>query len=131
MYTKAAVMRACPLLGAIVVACSLFAGNVAAEEAHDVTVAIQVSTRGLNVHQPAGAEKLYWRLQNAAREACTKGDRVGLAPSQDLKGCYEGALAGAVRAANLTLLTQVYLATHTPREAAARGIDAPLQVAGK
>ena len=47
------------------------------------------------------------------------------------KVCYEKALGNAIRAANLKLLTQVYLVTHTLQEAAARGIDVPVQVAAK
>ena len=128
MYTEAFVTSAWPVLGAALVACTLFAGNVAANE---VTVAIQVSTQGLDVSQPGGAQKLYWRLQHAARVACTSGNRVGLAPSPDPQGCREKALADAIRAANLTLLTQVYLASHSLREAAAHGIDVPVQVAAK
>ena len=128
MYTKRAFMSAWPVVGAAIVACSLFAGSVAAK---DVTVAIQVSTQGLDVSQPRGAQKLYWRLQYAARAACTHGNRVGLAPSANPQGCYEKALADAVRSANSPLLTQVYLQMHTLREATALGIDVPVQIAAK
>ena len=128
MYTKIAFISAWPVLGAAIVACTLFAGNVAANE---VTVAIQVSTQGLDVSRPDGAQKLYWRLQHAARVACTSGNRVGLAPSPDPQGCREKALADAIRAADLKPLTQVYLETHTLRQAAAHGIDVPVQIAAK
>jgi UrcA family protein len=128
MYTKTAGMSALPVLGAAVVACALFAGNVAANE---VTVAIQVSTQGLDLSQPAGAQKLYSRLQHAAQVVCTHGMRVDLVPSRDPQGCYEKALGDAVRSAKVPLLTQAYLATHTLREAAARGIDVPVQIAAK
>jgi UrcA family protein len=128
VYTKTGFMSAWSVLGAATVACTLFAGNVAAEE---VTVAIQVSTRGLDLSQPAGAHELYSRLLHAAQVVCTHGMRVDLVPSRDPQGCYEKALGNAVRAANLKLLTQVYLATHTLQEAAARGIDVPVQVAAK
>jgi UrcA family protein len=37
-----------------------------------------VSARGLDLSQPDGAQKLYWRLKHAARVACTHGNRVGL-----------------------------------------------------
>jgi UrcA family protein len=130
MYTKKVVMSARYLIGAAAVACALFAGSVAAKD-DAVTVSIQVSTQGLDVSQPRGAQKLYWRLQYAARVACTHGNRVGLAPSPDPDGCREKALADAIRAANLTQLTQVYLASHTLREAAAHGIDVPVQMATK
>ena len=128
MYTKTAVMSVRWVLGAAAVACTLFAGNVAADD-RTVAVAIHVSTQGLDLKQPAGAHEFYTRLQRAARVVCTHGDRVGLEPSPDPEGCYEKALGDAIRSANVPLLTRVYLATHTLREAAARGIDVPAQVA--
>jgi UrcA family protein len=130
MYTKTTAMSARAVLGAAIAACTLFTGSVAAQD-DAVTVSIQVSTQGLDVSQPRGAQKLYWRLQHAARVACTRGNRVGLAPSPDPEGCREKALADAIRAAKITLLTQAYLASHTLREAAAHGIDVPVQVAAK
>jgi len=128
MYTRGTVKSAWPVLGAAVVACALSAGSVAAKE---VTVAIQVSTQGLDLKQPAGAQELYARLQRAAQVVCTHGMRVDLAPSPDPRDCQEKALGNAVRIAKIKLLTQIYLATHTLQEAAARGIDVPVQVAAK
>ena len=130
MYSKTTTMSAWPVLGAAIAACTLFTGSVGAKD-DAVTVSIQVSTQGLDVSQSRGAQKLYWRLQHAAWVACTQGNRVGLAPSPDPEGCREKALADAVRAANLTLLTQAYLASHSLRDAAAHGIDVPVQVAAK
>jgi UrcA family protein len=130
MYTRTAVVSAGWVLGAAAVASTLFAGSVAAMD-HGVTIAIRVSTQGLDLSQPAGAHELYTRLQRAARVACTHGNRVDLAPALDPVGCYEKALGDAIRSANLPLLTQVYLVTHTLGEAAARGIDVPAQMAAK
>jgi UrcA family protein len=118
------------ILGTAAAACALFAADASAKD-HNVTVAIHVSTQGLDLRQPAGAHKLYTRLQRAARMVCTQGDWVGLEPSPDPEGCYEKALGDAIRSANVALLTQVYLATHTLREAAARQIDVPAQIAAK
>ena len=131
MYTNTRVSMAWPILGAAVAACTLFTGGVAAAKDDAVTISIQVSTQGLDATQPRGAQLLYWRLQNAARVACTHGNRVGLAPTPDPEGCREKALAGAIQAAHMALLTQVYLASHTLRDAAEHGIDAPLQLAAK
>jgi UrcA family protein len=128
MHIRTTAMSAWPVFGAAVAACTLFAGGVAAK---DVTVSIQVSTQGLDVSQPRGAQKLYWRLLQAARMVCTDGNRVGLEPAPDPRGCTERALADAIRTANITLLTQVYLASHTLREAAAHGISVPVQMAAK
>jgi UrcA family protein len=130
MYTKAVVVSAWPVLGAALVACTLFAGNVAAKD-QEFTVAYQVSTQGLDLSQPAGAHEFYSRLKHAADVVCTHGMRVDLKPVADPKGCYEKALGSAVRSANLKLVTQVYLQTHTLQEAAAFGIDVPVQVAAE
>src|ERR1035438_8133007 len=112
MYSKTVAMSARRVLGAAAVACTLLAGNVAAK-GHDVTIAIHVSTQGLDLRQPAGAQKFYARIEHAAEVACTHGNRADLEPLADPVGCYEKALADAIRSANLPLLTQVYLETQT------------------
>jgi UrcA family protein len=129
MYTKAVVISAWPVLGAAL-ACALFAGNVAAKD-QEFTVAYRVSAQGLDLTQPAGAHEFYSRLKHAAQVVCTHGMRVDLKPVTNENACYERALGDAIRSVNLPLLTQVYLATHTLQEAAARGIDVPVQVAAK
>ena len=130
MYSKTAFMSAWPVLGATVIACTLFAGSVAAE-GQEFTVAYRVTTQGLDVQQPAGARAFYLRLQHAAEVVCTHGMRVDLAPTPDPQGCYEKALEDAVRSAHMPLVTQVYLQTHTLRDAAALGIELPVQMAAK
>ena len=121
-------MRAWSVLGSAVVACTLFAGNVAAKE-HEVTVTIKVSSRGLDVSRPAGAREYYARIQHAAQIVCTDGMR--LKPLTDKAACYEKGLGDAVRSVNLPLLTQVYLETHSTKQAATYGIDVPVQMAAK
>ena len=128
MYNPKAFMGVLPVLGTAIMACTFFAGDVAAR---DVEVAYQVSAQGLDLKQPAVAREFYAHLQHAAQIVCTHGMRVDLQTSPDPKGCYERALADAIRSASMPLLTQVYLETHSPREAAAHGIDVPLQVAAK
>jgi UrcA family protein len=130
MHTGKAAMNAVSVLSAAAVMCTLVAGKVSAMD-RDVTVAIQVNGQGLDLSQPLGAKELYRRIENAAYIACTRADRVGLAPATDQFGCYEKALGDAVRSVNVPLLTQAYLATHTVREAMARGIDVPAQMAAK
>jgi UrcA family protein len=130
MHAMTAVTRARMLVAAAAVACTLFAGNIAAKD-YNVTVDIRVSTQGLDLSRPADAQTFYIRLQNAAWVACTRGDRVNLLPVDDLKGCYENALGGAIRSARTPTLTQIYLATHTPREAEKHGIEVPTQLAAK
>jgi UrcA family protein len=121
MNTKAAVLNAKPFICiAAVAACAALLGPVQAND-HEVTVNIPVSSAGLDLSQPAGAREIYRRLQRAAVTACGDGRRVDLEPVASLHGCYEKALGNAVRSVNLPLLTQVYLETHSPREAAAFG----------
>ena len=130
MYNKAAFMSAWSALGATVIACTLFAGSVAAED-QEFTVAYRVSTQGLDLNKPSGARELYSRLKHAADVVCTHGMRVDLAPPSDPKACYEQSLAQAVRSVKRPLLTQVYLENHTLEEAAAHGIDVPMQLASE
>jgi len=129
MYTKADAMSAWPVLGATL-ACALFAGNVAAKD-QEFTVAYRVSTQGLDLSQSAGAHEFYSRLKHAAQVVCTHGMRVDLKPVTNENACYEKALGDAIRSVNLPLLTHVYLATHTLQQAAARGIEVPVQIAAK
>jgi UrcA family protein len=128
MYPKTIAPIARSVLAAAAVAFTVFAGSAAAE---DVTVAIRVSAKGFDLSQPADAQKFYYKLQYAARVACSGGNRVDLAPPADPRECVEKALAGAIRAAKTPLLTQIYLDAHTLREAATRGIAVPAQLATK
>lgn len=130
MYTKTIGTSARFLLGAAAVACTLVGSNVAARDLN-VVVAIHVSTQGLDLSQPADTRTFYSRLKHAARVACTHGNRVGLAPSDDPQGCYEKALAGAIRSAKVPKLTQIYLTNHTLQDAVAFGILVPAQIAAK
>jgi UrcA family protein len=130
MCTNTAAFAVRPSLFAAAVACALAAGHVAADD-HEVTVAIHVSSEGLDLTQSAGAQQFYARLVHAARVACTHGERVDLAPVPDPNACMEKALGGAVRSTNRLLLTRAYLGTHTLREAATHGIAVPAQVATK
>lgn len=131
MYSKLAAAGAWSILGVAFVAGMPFAAKAAAAAGHNVTVVIHVSTAGLELNRPADARTFYTRLKNAAWVACTRGDRVDLLPVDDLRGCYERALGGAIRSANAPTLTQIYLATHTLGEAAAHGIEVPAQLAAK
>jgi UrcA family protein len=130
MYSKTSLIKACSLFGTAIVAGSLFAGNVAAE-GRPVSVALQVSTQGLNLSTSDGARELYYRLKNAAWVACTRANRVGLEPSPNANACSEKSLAEAIRSAHMPLLVQAYLETHSLGQAAAHGIEVPVQMASK
>jgi UrcA family protein len=107
---------------ATLVACAPFSGPARAKD-HTVDVTLRISTAGLDLGQPSGAEQLYGRLQHAAIIVCTHGMRVDLEPVAHFTLCYENAIGEAVRSANIPRLTQVYLRTHSPQDAAIRGID--------
>jgi len=130
MYTRTAPTTGWSLLGAVAVVGTLFGGNLAAKD-HDVTVAIHVSTQGLDLSHPADAQIFYARLKNAAWVACTRGNQVNLVPVDNLQGCYEKALGGAIRSARTPLLTQIYLEPHPLQDAAKHGIEIPAQLAAK
>ena len=120
----------CTAASVAAVALSVYSGSVVARD-KPVTIAIAVNSRGLNLSQPADVHTFYRRIADAAWVACTDGNRVGLAPLPDPQGCYGEALAMAVRSARIPLLTQIYLETHTLREAVARGVVGAAQVAAK
>jgi len=130
MYTETASTSGWSVLGAAAVICTLFGGNVAAKD-HEVTVAIHVSTKELNPSHPADARIFYTRLKNAAWVACTRGNRVNLAPVDNLQVCLEKALGGAIRSVKAPMLTQIYLETHPLQEAAKYEIEVPAQLAAK
>ena len=130
MYTQTAAQRTRCILGTVAIACALLTGTALADE-HQVVVAIPVSGQGLNLNNPVGARELYRRLNDAAYLACTRTNRVGLAPSPDPQGCLAKALAQAVRSVNAPLVTQAYLATHTVHEDMVNGINLPPQMAAK
>ena len=129
MYSNFTLSRVNSILGVAVLACTIAAGEASAD-GHPVTVALKVSTRGLDLDTVAGANQLYSRLKNAAWIACTRANRVGLAPVANPDACTEQALGQAVRSADVSQLTQIYLETHTYREASTRGIVA-LHVAAR
>jgi UrcA family protein len=130
MYTKTVFTSTRSLLATVSIAGALLAGNASAAN-HEVTVTIIVNTQGLDLTQPAEAQKFYTRIENAAWIACTHGNRVDLVPVDNLKRCSEKTLGGAARSAGVPMLTQIYLTDHTLRQAAALGIPVPAQIAAK
>ena len=99
------------LVRVVAVGSLIFAGSVSAKD-HNVTVALRVSAAGLDLSRPADAQTFYTRLRKAAWVVCTHGNRVDLVPADDEKGCFEKALADAVRFVKAPMLTQIYLANH-------------------
>ena len=115
---------------AALAACALLSGPIQAQE-RIVTVKVSVNTAGLDVGQPAGARRLYSRLQHAANVVCGNGMRVGLRTIDDFAGCVETAIGEAVRSANLPQLTAEYRRTHSLQQATTHEIDVPVLAAEK
>jgi UrcA family protein len=113
-----------------IVVSALFAGNAVAAS-HSVIVSAPVSTSGLDLSRPADVRTLYGRVKGTAEYLCGTSNRVALAPADDPKGCYEMALADAIRSAKLPMLTRLYLNNHSLQEAKARGREIPPQVSAR
>jgi UrcA family protein len=131
MQTKLAISGVRFVLGVAAAAGTLFPLSPVAAKDHKVTVALHIPTKGVDLGQPANARIFYTRLENAAWVACTRGDRVDLLPVDNQKACYDGALGRAIRSAKAPTLIQIYMETHTLRQAAAHGIELPTQLAAK
>jgi len=112
-----------------IAACALLSTPIQANE-QTVDVSSAVTTAGLDVSQPAGAQKLYFRLLHAANLVCGHGLRVGLEPVQNISSCIESTVAAAVRSANLPQLTMVYQKARAV-QAANHGIEFPAIIAAK
>jgi UrcA family protein len=112
---------------AAVLACVTLSGYA---EAGDQTVNISqtVSAVGIDVNTPDGARKLYGRLESASRSVCSD-HRTGVEPPQ--AGCADDALGNAIRSANRSQLTRVYLQSHSVQTAQAYGIRIPMLAANK
>jgi UrcA family protein len=93
----------------------------------NVTVSMTVNSKGLDLTQPKDVQKYYQRLKRAAWLACTTGNRVDLEPVDNPQSCYELSLGTAVRTVHIPQLTDLYLANHTPQQAAACGIPVRMQ----
>ena len=130
MYANTLATSARALFGTLAIASALFSNALAAKDL-EVTIALHVSTEGFDLSRPADARKIYARLDKAAWEACNNGNRVGLAPADNVPSCYQNALAGAVKAAKAPLLTRIYLDNHTLQQAAVQGIREPSQIAAQ
>ncbi|HEX3845997.1 MAG TPA: UrcA family protein [Steroidobacteraceae bacterium] len=115
--------------GAAAVLSSCLAGAAAAGDAPSIALSVQVNSQGLDLQRPADMRRLYSRLKHAAWDVCSNATRIGLEAVPNRQRCIDNAFGDAIRTANMPLLTQIYLATHTLQEAAARGIDVSAQVA--
>jgi UrcA family protein len=112
-----------------IAACGLLSAPIQAEE-QVVDIGKTVTTAGLDVSQPAGAQQLYFRLVHAANLVCGHGLRVGLEPVHNVSNCIENSVAAAVRSAHLPQLTMAYQKAHA-LQAANHEIAVPAIMAAK
>ena len=74
-------------------------------------VSVKVSYADLNLEKKAGAQVLYRRLQNAAKQACgIRSFRVegSLSNIAESRRCYRGALSAAVEQIDNELVTNIH-----------------------
>jgi UrcA family protein len=114
----------------LVTMCTLGSGMSQAQTPDSDTVAVKVSTAGIDLKTPAGAQAMFTRLTIAAQQACGVEAEFDALRVAKFDQCYKDALSKVIRSLNEPAITRVYVA-HYPREAAHYGIDGPDYVAGR
>jgi UrcA family protein len=92
---------------------------------------VQVSTAGLDLNTPAGAQAFYSRLNSAAKAVCNgkyEGDPI-YGPQFDL--CYRETLRSVVHTVNRPLVTQRYNEQHGAAEVATSEDASLIRIAAK
>jgi UrcA family protein len=89
---------------AAVAVCAALSSAARADEAPQ----LHVSYADLNVNSKAGAAVLFQRIRRAAERVCEVPDTRNLGQLARVKACTDHAIATAVDAVKLPLLTQVY-----------------------
>ena len=87
-------------------AASITSAHADSAEARSVVV----STKGLDLSQPADVERLYARLRRAAREVCEPLESRSAVTQTAWRTCKEGALARAVAAVDHPALSKRHFA---------------------
>ena len=102
-----------------------------ADSATPAPRSVRVSTAGLDLNTPAGAQALYSRLNSAAKAVCNRefeGDPI-YGPQFDL--CYRATLQSVVHTVNRPLVTQRYNEQHGAAEVATSEDASQIRVAAK
>ena len=77
-------------------------------DARTAPPSVAVTYAGLDLSQPAGAQLLYRRLQQASSKVCGRIDQVNIAGYPRWQRCYDAALQRAVLQVNVAELLAVY-----------------------
>jgi UrcA family protein len=91
--------------------CLLGSAQAVADGSANTSRSVTVHYDDLNLSSAAGANRLYDRIEGAARISCGDWGRSFLEHS-DWKSCYQRAIADAVAAVNSPVLTAVYNQKH-------------------
>jgi len=102
-----------------------------ADSATPALRALQVSTAGLDLNTPAGAQAFYTRLNSAAKSVCNRESEGDPILGSQFSLCYTATLRSAVHTVNRPLVTQRYNEQHGAAEAAAPEDASLIRVAAK
>lgn len=106
------------LLGSVFLAASAMS---LADVAGNDTVAVKVTSAGLDLHSSSGAHSMLMRLEVAAEQACGVEAEFDALRAAKFTQCYNHSLSSAVRALSQPLVTHLYV-EHYRREATQFGV---------
>jgi UrcA family protein len=102
-----------------------------ADSAMPAPKSVQVSTAGLDLNTPAGAQAFYSRLSSAAKTVCDRESEGDPIYGSQFDLCYRATLQSAVHTANRPLVTQRYNERHGADETATSEDTSLIRVAAK
>ncbi len=106
----------------VATACALVLGVSQAASLDPPTVAVKVSSTGLDLSSAVGAHAMLRRIAGAAEQACGIEAEFDALRAGKFRVCYREALGNAVRALNQPGVTHAYVAQY-PSDAARYGIS--------
>ncbi len=98
-------------VGFAVLALGVLTAGTAFASPQGQTRSVSVSYTPGALESPDGAQRLYHRIQAAAREACGDSDPRDLVRYFLFKGCYQSAVDSAVQKVDATRLTALHRKT--------------------
>ena len=102
-----------------------------ADSATPAPRSMQVSTAGLDLNTPAGAQAFYSRLNSAAKKVCNRESEGDPIYGPQFSLCYRDTLRIAVLSVNRPLVTQRYNEQHGAPEAATSEDASLIRIAAK
>ena len=102
-----------------------------ADSAAPAPRSVQVSTAGLDLNTPAGAQAFYSRLSSATKKVCNRESEGDPIYGRQFNLCYTATLRSAVHTVNRPLVTQRYNEQHGADEVATSEDASLIRVAAK